>query len=76
MKITTNNCLECPFHVITINLDQIVEETSSKCNLLYFLKIHKSFTRFYNYDKFIKMKKIEPLKNCPLKQNKINVEYE
>ena len=77
MKVT--NCLYCPFMVLDVDFYSTCTDTLLMCNLVKFLDkthLHEFSIKNTDYDKFRKLKKVKPLKNCPLKTAKITVEYE
>ena len=77
MKVT--NCLDCPFMVADVEFESIINDTILLCNLVAFNnknQFKNNIIKVTDFDKYAKLKKIKPLKECPLKTEKITVEYE
>lgn len=79
MNIKVNNCLDCPFVVENINYDSTGKEVCMSCNLIKFLhltELSKNILRFFDYEEWTDLEYLEPLQFCPLKENKIEINYE
>ena len=79
MKIKVTNCIDCPFVVEDIDYDSTGKEVCISCNLLKFLKLERMdyhTYRYFDYEKWFEMNYLESLEKCPLKQDKIEIQYE
>ena len=77
MKVT--NCLDCPFMVLDAEYCTTKIDTILTCNLILFQRgeIYKeSRIKETSFEKYLDMKTLKPLKDCPLKNGNITVEYE
>lgn len=73
MKVSS--CIECPFMVVNTDHWTTSVDTVLLCNLIEFQKKEtyvNNIIKCFNHDKM--PKSVKPLKNCPLKKGKIEVE--
>lgn len=69
--------MDCPFLVEEIDFESTENEVCISCNALKFLKLEnleEHRFRFFDYKEWFDINYLEPLKNCPLKKDKINIE--
>lgn len=73
MKV--KSCIECPFMVVSTDFDVVKYDTILLCNLMEFQSKDiyvNNIIKYFNHDKLPKV--VKPLKNCPLRKGKIEVE--